>query len=310
MKSILIVRIGAMGDIIHALPGVASLRKTFPAARITWVVEPRWAVLLTGGGLVDRIVEFHRHEPATWAATRAELLREKYDLAVDFQGSIKSALVARAAGPAKLFGYGVGIARERPAVWFYSHPVRTKAKHVVDQGLDLAAAAGATARVEAFPLPAGTPEGDLPDEPFVLASPLAGWTSKQWPMEYFGRLAKALRMPFVLNGAPGGVPDIPGTWKHESGIPGLIHATRRAALVVGVDSGPLHLAAALGKAGVAIFGPTAPARNGPRSGDFAVFRQPEAATTHRRGTEIDVSMRAISPEMILPALESRTACRV
>jgi heptosyltransferase-1 len=80
--------------------------------------------------------------------------------------------------------------------------------------------------------------------------------------------------------------------------------------VVGVDSGPLHLAAALGKSGVAIFGPTDPARNGPRGGDFAVFRQPGTATTHRRGAEVDASMRAISPEMILPALESRMACRV
>jgi heptosyltransferase-1 len=310
MKSILIVRIGAMGDIIHALPGVASLRKTFPEARITWVVEPRWTGLLTGGGLVDSIVEFRRHEPATWAGTWAELRREKYDLAVDFQGSIKSSLVARAAGPAKVFGYGAGIARERPAVWFYSYPVRTRAKHVVDQGLDLAAAAGARTRVEAFPLPEGAPEGNLPDEPFVLASPLAGWTSKQWPMEYFGQLAHMLRMPLVVNGAPGAAPDIPGAWKHESGIAGLIHATRSAALVVGVDSGPLHLAAALGKSGVAIFGPTDPARNGPRGGDFEVFRQPGAATTHRRGAEIDASMRAISPEMILPALESRIACRV
>jgi heptosyltransferase-1 len=310
MKSILIVRIGAMGDIIHALPGVASLRKTFPQARITWVVEPRWTGLLTGSGLVDRIVEFHRHEPATWATTRAELRREKYDLGVDFQGSTKSALVARAAGPKQLFGYGAGIARERPAAWFYSRPVRTKAKHVVDQGLDLAAAAGAAARAMDFPLPAGAPEGKLPDEPFVLASPLAGWPSKQWPMEYFAQLARELRMPLVVNGAPGAAPDIPGAWKHECGIAGLIDATRRAALVVGVDSGPLHLAAAMGKPGVAIFGPTDPERNGPRGGDFAVFRQTGAATTHRRGTEIDVSMRAISPEMILHAMESRIACRV
>jgi heptosyltransferase-1 len=273
------------------------------------VVEPRWAPLLTGGGLVDRIVEFHRHDPATWAGTRTELLGEKYHLAVDFQGSVKSALVARAAGPRQLFGYGAGIARERPASWFYSRPVRTNAKHVVVQGLDLAAAAGASARVEDFPLPEGAPEGSLPNEPFVLASPLAGWTSKQWPMEYFAQLARLLRMPLVVNGAPGAVPDIPGTWKHESGIAGLIHATRKAALVVGVDSGPLHLAAALGKPGVAIFGPTDPERNGPRGGDFTVFRQAGAATTHRRGTEIAASMRAISPEMILHALESRIACR-
>jgi len=104
MKSILIVRIGAMGDIIHALPGVAALRRRFPDARITWIVEPKWAGLLAGGGLVDRILEFRRHEPGTWFETRAQLRRERYDAAFDFQGSIKSALVARAAAPARTIG--------------------------------------------------------------------------------------------------------------------------------------------------------------------------------------------------------------
>ena len=92
---------------------------------------------------------------------------------------------------------------------------------------------------------------------------------------------------------------------HESGIPGLIDATRRAALVIGVDSGPLHLAAALNKAGAAIFGPTDPIRNGPYGGDFEVFRMPGAQTTHRRGTVISPSMRAITPEQVFAALASR-----
>ena len=82
---------------------------------------------------------------------------------------------------------------------------------------------------------------------------------------------------------------------HESGISGLIEATRRASLVVGVDSGPLHLAAALNKAGAAVFGPTDPVRNGPYGGDFEVFRTPGVRTTHRRNTAIDPAMRAITP---------------
>ena len=314
MKSILIVRIGAMGDIIHSLPGVASLKRSFPQARITWLVEPRWAPLLEGGGLVDRIVPFHRNLPGTWLQTRAELRGEAYDLAVDFQGAMKSAVLARAARPARLVGYAAGVVREWPASWFYTTSAGSGSAHVVEQALDLAEAAGAFLRVTEFPLPAGAPEGTLPEEPFVLTSPLAGWISKQWPLEHFATLAGYVRaklgMALVLNGPPGTVPTVAGTWKHESGLAGLIDASRRASLVVGVDSGPLHLAAVLGKPGAAIFGPTDPVRNGPRGGDVAVFRKAGTRTTHRRGTEIDPAMRAISPEQVFAALETRAACRV
>src|ERR1700748_1947219 len=99
MKSILIVRLGAMGDIIHALPGAASLKHSFPEARITWVVEPRWIPLLEGNGFVDRIVAFRRGEPASWRHTKRELRSDHYDLAVDFQGLTKSALIANLARP-------------------------------------------------------------------------------------------------------------------------------------------------------------------------------------------------------------------
>jgi len=301
-----------MGDIIHCLPGATSLKHSFPQARITWVVEPHWKPLLEGSPFVDRLVFLRRSEPRTWRETRAELLSQHYDLAVDFQGLVKSALVATLARPERIAGFATGVVRERAAGFFYSARVPSKAVHVVDQALDLAKGAGAANLVRAFPIPQGMAEGSLPGEPFVLASPLAGWTSKQWPLEYYAELATLVRerlgMPLVLNGAPGMVPVIAGTWQHESGIAGLIDATRRAALVVGVDSGPLHLAAALKKSGVAIFGPTDPARNGPYGGDFHVFRTPGALTTHRRGASIDPSMRAITPEQVFHALESRVPC--
>ena len=310
---ILIVRLGAMGDIIHALPGAASLKHSFPGARITWVVEPQWVPLLEGNGFVDRIVIFRRDAPGSWGRTKDELRREHYDLAVDFQGLTKSALIAHLARPERIAGFGSGVVRERPAGLFYSARVQSSAVHVVDQALDLAAGAGASNLVRVFPLPAGAPEGRLPGlldgGPFALASPLAGWASKQWPLEYYERLAAMLReklgLPLVLNGAPGTVPAVAGTLAHESGIAGLIDITRRAAVVIGVDSGPLHLAAALNKSGVAIFGPTDPVRNGPYGGDFEVFRTPGTPTTHRRGTTIAASMRAITPEQIFAALAAR-----
>jgi heptosyltransferase-1 len=309
---ILVVRLGAMGDIIHALPGAASLKHSFPEARVTWVVEPQWVPLLQGNGFVDRFVVFRRNEPSSWRRTKDELRAEPYDLAVDFQGLTKSALIAHLARPERIAGFGSGVVRERLAGIFYSTRVQSAAIHVVDQALDLAAGAGASNLVRVFPLPAGAPEGRLPDGPFALASPLAGWASKQWPLEYYELLATMLReqlgIPLVLNGAPGTVPAVAGTLAHESGIPGLIDATRRAALVIGVDSGPLHLAAALNKSGVAIFGPTDPLRNGPYGGDFELFRTPGAPTTHRRGAVIAASMRAITPEQVFVALATRVNC--
>jgi heptosyltransferase-1 len=307
-ESVLIVRLGAMGDIVHSLPGAASLKHSFPGARISWVVEPKWVPLLEGNGFVDRIIVFRRDLPASWKRTKNELRAERYDLAVDFQGLTKSALIAHLARPERLAGFGASVVRERPAGLFYSNRVESKAIHVVDQSLDLAAGAGATNLVRAFPLPQGSPEGNLPEGPFALASPLAGWGSKQWPLEYYERLAITLRdkigMPLVLNGAPGNVPEVPGALQHESGISGLIDATRRATLVIGVDSGPLHLAAALNKSGVAVFGPTDPVRNGPYGGDFQVLRVPGVRTTHRRNADIDASMRAITPEHVFAALET------
>jgi heptosyltransferase-1 len=330
VNNILIVRLGAMGDIIHALPAVTAMKQGFPGAQITWVVEPRWAPLLaphkaskdkSGKSLVDRIVLFHRHRPATWHQTRRELRERHFDLAVDFQGLVKSALVAHFARPERIAGFAPGVVRERIASWFYSTCVNTAAIHVVDQALDLAAGAagvqaGALASAQmpaySFSLPPGAPEGVLPDQPFALACPSAGWTSKQWPLEHYEILARMLRdrlgMPLVLNGAPGTLAELGWAVRHESGIPGLIDATRRAALVIGVDSGPLHLAAALNKSGVAIFGPTDPARNGPRGGDFHVFRAEGVSTTHRRGEAIDPSMRAIAPDQVFAALAARVGC--
>src|SRR5271165_2344252 len=132
-----------MGDIIHALPGVASLKHSFPQARVTWVVEPKWIPLLEGNGLVDRFVIFRRDDPRSWKQTKDELRAESYDLAVDFQGLTKSAFIARLARPERIVGFGSRAVRERPARLFYSTCVESHAVHVVDQALDLAAGAGA-----------------------------------------------------------------------------------------------------------------------------------------------------------------------
>ncbi len=306
---ILVVRLGAMGDIVHALPAVASLKQSFPGAQLTWVVEPQWAALLEGNPFVNRVILLRRRDAAGLLASWRELRSATFDFAVDFQGLIKSAVVAAAAGPKRIFGWDRGQLREAAAGVFYTHRASSAAAHVVDRNLDLAAAAGARQTLRVFPLPAGRPEAALPDGDFVLASPMAGWRAKQWPVENYlalGRLLlHELKLPLVLNGPPGaqlGTAD--GTWPHACGLPGLLDATRRAAAVVGVDSGPMHLAAALGKTGVALFGPTDPARNGPYGDSLRVLRWPGAVTSYKRLDAIDESMRRITVGEVFESLRA------
>jgi heptosyltransferase-1 len=304
LSRILVIRLSSMGDVIHALPAVASLKHSLPESRVSWVIKSRWQPLLEGNPFVDEVIPFERTArgvASTWRRTR----RERFDVAVDFQGLIQSALLATAARAERIVGLHRSQTRERAAALFYSTEVLTREAHRVDQNLELAVAAGATRLLHVFPLPAGEPEGDLPTGRFVLASPLAGWDSKQWPLQAYAELAARLAIPLVVNGPPEAAQQlaaIPGAHVHLSGIAGLIDATRRALAVVGVDSGPMHLAAALAKPGVAIFGPTDPASHGPYGGSLRVLRDAGAETTYKRRAEVDRSMVAVTPAAVAEAL--------
>jgi heptosyltransferase-1 len=302
---ILVVRLGAMGDVLHALPAVATLKHSFPHSHVAWVIRPRWMPLLERNPFVDETIAYDRRLSAlreTWRSLRAQ----RFDLAVDLQGLVQSAIVAAASRADRVVGFHRSQVWERGASLFYSTGVRATAAHIVDRNLELVAGAGASSILRTFPLPEGSPEGDLPQGRFVLASPLAGWGSKQWPLEYYEELAAMLDMPLVINGPPDArdiLERIRGAHVHLSGLRGLIHATRRAYAVVGVDSGPMHLAAALAKPGVAIFGPTDPARNGPYGGSLKVLRSCGASTTYKR-TRNDHDMRRVSPAAVAEALHS------
>jgi heptosyltransferase-1 len=305
---ILVVRLGAMGDVIHTLPAVASLKHSHPFSRITWAIEAKWAPLLEGNPYVDRVLALDRRTAAGWRRAWRELRASHYDFAVDFQGLTKSALVATIAKADRIHGFADP--REAVASWFYSSRTSPRGVHVVDRNLDLAAGAGASSLLSCFPIPSGQPEGDLPSGDFVLGSPFAGWSAKQWPLEFYSQLGERLRretgMTLVLNGAR--EISLPHTVAHVSGLAGLIDATRRAAAVIGLDSGPMHLAAALGKPGVAIFGPTDPARNGPYRSNLLVLRANGAVTSYRRGTRPDPSMSAITPNVVFEALLRARTC--
>ncbi|MEQ1948819.1 MAG: glycosyltransferase family 9 protein [Bryobacteraceae bacterium] len=306
---ILIVKLSSMGDVIHTLPAACSLKMSFADAEVSWLVRPHWATLLEDNPYLDQVIPLQRSVPAAMQLA-SELRPRNFDLVIDFQGLIQSALVAAAVRPRKLFGFGKNTIREKPAALLYSETTEATEGHVVERNLKLAAAAGAKVILREFPLPKGAPESagphtSLPDGDFILASPQAGWGSKQWPREYWAQLAAQLPLPLVLNGPPSAAEEltgIAGTLTHFSSIPGLIDATRRARAVIGLDSGPMHLAAALDKPGVAIFGPTDPTRNGPYGGSLRVLRAPLATTDYSRSAEPTASMRAIQPQMVADAI--------
>src|SRR5947207_7946306 len=144
MQRILVVRLGAMGDIIHPLPAVASLKHSLPGAHITWAIAPKWAPLLDGNVFVDRRILIERDSLTALLRSRRELHRERFDFAIDFQGLIQSALIASAARPDRIFGFDRSQVREKAAALFYSNCAASASKHIVERNIDLARAAGAT----------------------------------------------------------------------------------------------------------------------------------------------------------------------
>jgi heptosyltransferase I len=231
-KNLLVVRLGAMGDVIHTLPAVAALREAFPKAKIGWVVEERWSELLCAAGaprsgapnparpLVDfvhlvntkkwRKSPFSAETRSQMGAARKELKEQNYELALDFQGAVKSGMVA---GFAKST-LGAERPRETPARWFYDRRIQTTGTHVVEQYHSLAeAAAGmplARAKAE-FPRDNAAEENvtrmsGADASPFILINPGAGWGAKQWPAERYGEVARALtaeKYRVLVNAGPG-----------------------------------------------------------------------------------------------------------
>lgn len=307
-ENILVIRLGAMGDILHALPAVASLKKSFPQSRIAWLVARRWMPLLAGNPAIDELIPFERGGLGAFAASCRRLRGRRPDLAVDFQGLVQSALCGRIAQPRRLIGFDRSVAREPLAAFFYTQRAHVKGPHRIERNLQLIEGAGATTLTDESWIPAGREEAPLPSGPFVLTSPFAGWKSKEWPLENYEKLAFRLRregIELVANVPEESAEELRGAKHlllHTSSLSGLIAATRRATAVLGLDSGPLHLAAALRKPGVALFGPTDPAATGPFGGSMSVLRAPGFETTYKRGNAIHESMRVITVEEVAGSL--------
>ncbi|MDP9051879.1 MAG: glycosyltransferase family 9 protein [Acidobacteriota bacterium] len=341
---VLIVRIGAMGDVLHAMPAVAALRARHPDWFIGWAIEPRWSDLLqiagdpedlsqgvgpTARAMVDR---WYRVAAGEWkkrpfsGATRSDIssLRkvfraDSFDLCVDMQGSLKSAFVGRMAGAPIVAGSDRP--RERIARNLYRQRVEITAAHVVNQGCQLlGTAVGETLKPARVVLPMSAEAEYWADqgvgrERFCLISPSGGWGAKVWPPERLGRVAAELGnagVPTVINASVHGSSDADAVAAASEGharvvpcsISRLIALVRRAAVVIAGDTGPLHMAAALERPVVGIYGPTDPARNGPFGTRSHVFRDPASVTSHKRVHEPEAAMLRISvDEVVAAALE-------
>jgi heptosyltransferase-1 len=343
MTSILIVRLGAMGDAVHALPAVTALRAALPGAHIGWAIEERWAELLcalaaepeTGCGtrgpampLVDSIhfvnTQAWRAAPfsdETWREARGSFrgLRERrYDVALDLQGSLKSATVAALSGAARRAGSRRPW--ERAAAMFYTHPVEVRSAHVVEQALELASAVAGT-HLHYLPpaLPLHPTDEKWADElaqrnlgKFAVLCPGAGWGAKQWPAERYGALALALAdmgLQVLVNHSPAEralASEVKRTSDGDAqplqcSVSELTALLRRAKLVVGGDTGPVHLAAALEVPVLALYGPTDPKRTGPFGTRAIVLRSAASATSHARRVETEAGLLEITTEHAIAA---------
>lgn len=331
----LVVRLGSLGDIVHTFPAVAGLRATFPAAEITWLTHPRWQALIKASGLTSRMRVVDSRNLVSARAAISSIRAETWTAAIDYQGLFKSALLPFLGGVTRRIGFSSHSIREFGVPLLYTDRVRVTSTHVADQNGELSRHTGARSGVASFDLcvsrddvaAVGSEMREAGVERYIVLSPGGGWRSKCWPADRFGALCRRIResvnLRCVVNYGPG-EDDLVETIRAESGeatpiffrgeLPRLMALLQSAACVVAGDTGPLHLAVALGAPVVAIFGPTNPARNGPYQvpgdaqhtpGADIVLRSPNVTTTHARGSESHPSMLALDVDSVFAAVLRR-----
>ena len=329
---VLLVRLSAIGDVVHTLPVAAALQHR--GWRVSWIVEPAARPLLEGNPAVKHVVAAPSARAFRLGAVRAaaaELRRTRRDAALALQGLWKSAGWARLAGAGRAIGYAPRWRREPLSSVLLTEQVLLgpEAVHVIDKNLALLRTVGISALgLREFPLPsteamaarvADGLKAEAVADDYVVLNPGGGWASKLWPAEFFGRVAVGLRERGLVSLVSWG----PGEEKLADRVVAAsegaarrafpttlleyVELARRARLGLAADTGPLHLACAGGAPVVGIFGPTDPVRNGPWSAsDLTVRRRPLCSPCHRRRCPVHEGvMFAIPPEEVLKAIDRR-----
>jgi ADP-heptose:LPS heptosyltransferase len=322
----LVVRLGSLGDIVHTFPAVSALRETFPSSEIVWLTHPRWKLLVESTGLASQIWTTETRSIPSLRKTIAELRSAHWDASIDYQGLWKSAALPFFGGIKRRIGFSSETIREFGVPLLYTDKVHSTAIHVADQNGELSLRAGARNAVALFKLQ--VPQVDdcgirdylqqLGLDRYVVLSPGGGWRSKCWPPERFGQLCLLIRnslgLRCVVNYGPGeddlalavrecssDADPVP----YNGPLGPLMALLRNAACIVGGDTGPLHLAIALGTPAVALFGPTDPARNGPYKTNDIVLRASNVVTTHHRDHQTHPSMLHIQVPEVFRAVRTR-----
>lgn len=331
LTKVLFVRLGSLGDIIHTVPAVAAVRGGLPRAEIHWLVDVRHQDVLD---LVEGIDRIHavRSDATGWLSVIPALRREAYDIALDFQGLIKSAALARLSGARRVAGFSRSALREPPAAFFYRETVDVPAAgHVVEKNLALLRVLNLhQTATPSFPFVsrASSPLQRVRAQhsgAFAIVNPGAAWPNKRWPPERFGALAREVRqrhgMPAIVIWGPGERETAEQAVEASGGAATLAPATSvadlfalssAATLMVSGDTGPLHIAAACGTPVVGIYGPTDPARNGPWSrADICVSRFAQCGCHHlRRCVRRQWCLEDVRVEEVAAAVSRRLAAAV
>ncbi len=326
-RKILIVKPSSFGDVIHGLPVLQALSTRFPGARIHWVVARAFASILEDHPLIDRLWVMDKDSwkrPGRLAGTFLELKRlrrglrdEKFDLVIDLQGLFRSAMIVSFAGARESVGFKS--AREgAPA--FYKYRVETEPElHAVEKNLLIARFLGCETSEPRFPLPR---LGEVPRIAkdlgrYAVIAPSAATLVKRWPAEHFARLAALLPFPSVIvagrgDAEPGNeIARLSGgravSLAGKTSLKELGALIGGAQFVVTCDSGPMHLASALGVPAFSIFGPTSPVRTGPYGSIHTVIRLeiPCSPCYTRKPCADWRCMRDITPEKVLEAIAAK-----
>jgi heptosyltransferase I len=310
------------------------LRAAYPDARIDWLVDVKHRAMVDLVTVVDRVVTLERRSMAGWIDAASVLRRVRYDAAVDFQGLLKSAVLARMSGATRVLGFSIWHLREKTARPFYSETNASPGElerdgHVIYKNLRLLRPLGVEDQTVRFPLahsesPAlAALRATLGDNvPFALINPGAAWPNKRWPTERYGEVCAFLRdvrgmQPFVLWG-PGEEPLAQEVVDRSSGaarlappteLPDLLELARAAAVMISGDTGPLHIATAAGTPTVGIFGPTDPDRNGPWAPDDVAVSRFAACGCHydRRCHESSWCLNTVTVSEVTAAIQHRLA---
>jgi heptosyltransferase I len=317
--NVLVVRLGALGDIVHTVPAVHALTSALPQARVDWLVEKRHKPVLDLFALKVQPIELQRGSVGAFLAAMRGLRERGYDVALDFQGLLKSAVLARGSGARRVIGFARDALREPLASRFYTESVDPgQARHIIQKNLSLLKALGIEEAGISLPLRARH-AGAISDRHVVLNAG-AGWPNKQWPPDRFGALAIALQrsrgLRSIVTWGPGEESLAQAVVSESSGAAALAPATTleelmalvaSAALVVSGDTGPIHMAAAAAAPIVGIYGPTDPMRNGPWApDDICVSRFSECVCHHKRRCHRTTRcLDDITVDEVLAAAETR-----